>query len=128
MISAYRDDRHRHYGAIVHVDATFRMFGPDANPKAIKARPHRRVKLLGQGKLNGLVLDALRRADKPLLTQEVIDAIAAEVGFGPDAAEGLKSRVRSNLLYVAKVRGAIVKERDRETTTWRLMSTDSRLP
>ena len=78
------------------------------------------MKLFGQGKLNRLVLDALRRAEKPLRTQDVVDAIAAEVGFGPDAAHGLKSRVRSNLLYLAKVRGAIVKDGDRETATWSL--------
>jgi hypothetical protein len=76
--------------------------------------------LLGQGKLRRLSLDALRKAKRPLGTQEIVDAIAAEVNFGPDAANGLKGRVRSSLLYLSKVRGSVVKDGDRETATWRL--------
>jgi len=67
-----------------------------------------------------LVLDVLRKADRPLRTLEVVDAVAVETNFGPDAAVGLKRRVRSNLLYLSKVRGAVVKEGDRETAVWRL--------
>ncbi len=104
-----------------HLDATLGLFDPDGNPKAIKAkRPYKRVKLFGAGKLNRLILDALRRAGGPLSTQAVIDAVVAEVGFGPDAAKGMRSRVRSNLLYLAKVRGMVVKDGERETATWRL--------
>jgi hypothetical protein len=45
---------------------------------------------------------------------------AAVAGPLADAANGLKGRVRSNLLYLSKVRGAVVKEGERETATWRL--------
>ncbi len=94
---------------------------PDGNPKAIKAkRPDKRVKLFGAGKLNRLILDALRRAGGPLSTQAVIDAVVADVGFGPDAAAGMRSRVRSNLLYLSKVRGLVVKEGERQTAVWKL--------
>jgi hypothetical protein len=104
-----------------HQDATVSPFDADGNPKAIKAkRPDKRVKLFGAGKLNRLILDALRRAPGPLSTQGVIDAVVADVGFGPDAAAGIRSRVRSNLLYLSKVRGLVVKEGERETATWRL--------
>ncbi len=106
---------------IGHVDATLSLLDPNSNPKAIKAtRPYKRVKLFGAGKLNRLILDALRRADGPLSTQAVIDAVVAEVGFGPDAAAGMRGRVRSNLLYLSKVRGMVVKDGERETATWRL--------
>ena len=39
-------------------------------------------------------------------------------GYGPDAAEGMKRRVRANLLYLAKVRGSVVKEGERESARW----------
>jgi hypothetical protein len=104
-----------------HLDATLGLFDPDGNPKAIKAkRPYKRVKLFGAGKLNRLVLDALRRAGVPITTQAVINAVVADVGFGPDAAAGMRSRVRSNLLYLSKVRGLVIKEGEREMATWRL--------
>ena len=116
------ESRLRHIrDSLIHVDGTLRLFDPDGNPTSIKPkRQYKRVKLFGQGKLNRLILDALRKAEKPLRTQELIDAIAAEVDFGPDAANGLKGRVRSNLLYLSKVRGAVVKEGERETATWTL--------
>jgi hypothetical protein len=103
------------------VDGTLRLFDPDGNPATIKAKkPYKRVKLFGQGKLSRMILDALRRAERPLRTQEVIDAVASEASFGPDAANGLKGRVRSNLLYLSKMRGVIAKDGDRATATWRL--------
>lgn len=40
--------------------------------------------------------------------------------YGPDAAAGMKQRVRANLLYLAKVRGSVVKEGEREAARWRL--------
>ena len=55
-----------------------------------------------------------------MTTHEVTEAIGAAMGFGPEATVGLKSRVRSNLLYLAKVRGTVTKDGDRETATWRL--------
>jgi hypothetical protein len=117
------ESRLRHIrDSLVHVDATLRLFDPDGNPNSIRPkRPYKRVKLFGQGKLNRLILDALRKSTQPLRTQEVIDAIAAAVDFGPDAANGLKGRVRSNLTYLARVRGAILKDGDRETATWRVV-------
>ncbi len=104
-----------------HLDATLGLLDPSSDPTAIKAkRPYKRVKLFGAGKLNRLVLDALRKADRPLSTQEVIAAVVSVAGFGPEAAAGMRSRVRSNLLYLAKVRGLVVKEGERETARWAL--------
>ena len=102
-----------------HLDATLGLLDPSSDPKAIKAkRPYKRVKLFGAGKLNRLILDALRRANGPLSTQGVIDAVVADVGIGPDAVAGMRGRIRSNLLYLAKVRGSVVKEGERETARW----------
>ena len=38
--------------SLVHVDATLRLFDPSTNPRAKPKRPYKRVKLVGQGKLN----------------------------------------------------------------------------
>ena len=104
-----------------HVDATLRMFAPGDDPRLIAGkRPYKRVKLFGAGKLNRMILGALRKGDKPMTTGEVIDAIVAELNFGPDAAKGMKNRVRANLTYLARMRGTIVKDGDRATATWAL--------
>jgi hypothetical protein len=104
-----------------HLDATLGLFDPEGNPKAIKAkRPYRRVKLFGAGKLNRVILDAMRRGERPMTTLEIVAAVVADLGFGEDAAKGMKSRVRSSLLYLWKVRGSVVKEGERESATWRL--------
>lgn len=107
--------------ALGHIDATLALFDPDGNPKAICAkRPYKRVELFGAGKLNRLILDALRGAERPLTTVEVIAAVVVELDYGPDAAAGMKRRVRSSLLYLSKVRGSVVKDGERASATWAL--------
>ena len=109
---------------LVHVDGTIRLFS-NIEPESIPAKkPYRRVKLFGAGKLNRMIMDALRNAGRPLTTAEVVAAIVATLNFGPDAAKGMKNRVRANLLYLAKVRGQVVKDGERETATWRLIIED----
>ena len=109
---------------LVHVDGTLRLFAPGDDPRAIKAkRPYRRVKVFGAGKLNRMILDALRKGGGPMKTLEVVASVVATLGYGADAAKGMKNRVRANLLYLAKVRGSVVKEGDRATATWALAKT-----
>jgi hypothetical protein len=55
-----------------------------------------------------------------MTTLEIVAAVVADLKFGEDAAKGMKSRVRSSLLYLWKVRSSVVKEGERETATWRL--------
>lgn len=118
---AQLESRVRHLKeSLVHVDGALGLFDPDGNPTAIKdKKPRKRVKLFGAGRLNQLVLDALRRGARPMRTQEVIADIVADLRYGPEAAEGMKGRVRANLLYL-KQRGVVAKEGERETATWRL--------
>ena len=107
--------------SLVHIDATRRLFNPDADPSTIPAkRPYKRVKLFGQGKLNRIILDALRKGGRPMTTLEVVASIVADLGYGEEAAKGMKNRVRANLLYLAKVRGSVVKEGERAKARWTL--------
>lgn len=100
------EQRLRHLREMLgHLEATLSLFDPDGNPKAIKAkRPYKRVKLFGSAKLNRLILDAIRRGDRPMTTLEIIAAVVADLNFGEDAAKGMKSRVRASLLYVEGAR------------------------
>ena len=117
---AQLESRLRHLReSLVHVDGTLALFDPNADPSKIPAKkPYRRVKLFGAGKLNRLILGVLRKAERPMKTLEVVDALVAELNFGPDAAAGMKGRVRANLLYLAKVRGLVAKDGERATATW----------
>jgi hypothetical protein len=107
--------------SLVHLDATLRLFDPDAEPTKIPGkRPYKRVKLFGAGKLNRLILGALRRGGRPMTTAEIIASIVAELGYGPEAAKGMSNRVRANLRYLDKERGLVTKEGDRQGVTWAL--------
>ncbi len=109
--------------ALTHLDATLALFDPNGDPKAITAkRPYRSVKLFGAGKLSRLILDALRKAERPLSALEVTAAVVAELDYGPEASTGMATRVRATLLYLAKG-GSVVKEGERATATWTLPST-----
>lgn len=104
--------------ALTHIDATLTLFDPDADPKAIHAkRPYHKVKLFGAGKLNRLVMDALRKGAAPMTTAEIVASIVAELAYGPEAAKGMSHRVRANLAYLWRA-GRIVKEGERDTARW----------
>jgi hypothetical protein len=106
---------------MVHVDATLRLFDPDSDPtKRPGKRPYKRVKLFGAGKLNRLILGALRRGERPMTTGEVVASIVAELGYGPDAAKGMTNRVRANLQYLVRHRGLVSKEGERQSARWAL--------
>lgn len=79
------------------------------------------VTLFGAGKVNRFILDALRTVGQPVTTAEVVSALVAELGFGEDAAKGMRNRVRANLLYLSKARGLVVKVGERGAATWRLL-------
>ncbi len=82
-------------------------------------RPYKRVKLFGAGKLNRLILDAMREGEQPMATGEIVAAIVAELGYGADAAKGMTNRVRANLAYLTRA-GRILKEGERAATRWAL--------
>jgi hypothetical protein len=105
--------------AIVHLDASLALLDPTYDPASMRPkRLYRRAKLFGGRKLTGLILDALGRAERPLSTQEVVSAIAAEVDAGAGGPLVTK-RVGMALRRLAR-RGGIVKEGDRKTARWEI--------
>jgi len=56
----------------------------------------------------------------PLTTKEIVAAIVAEQGYGPEAVSGMGDSIRSTLAYLLKVRGSITREGERETARWKI--------
>jgi hypothetical protein len=107
-------------GQLSHLDATLAIFEPGADPSAIpNKRPQKRVKLFRQGELGRLIIDALRRAEKPLQTQEIVTALIAETGHNESARAALMPRVRGNLAYLQKS-GRVTKAGRGMSVTWAL--------
>jgi hypothetical protein len=106
--------------AIFHLDATLVLFDPDYDPKSIRAkRRYQRNELFGKGKLSRIILDTLRRAERPMASQEVIAAISDELLYGSKPPAGMAGGIRAGLRYLAK-RGSLVREGERLAALWRL--------
>jgi hypothetical protein len=106
--------------ALCHLDATLSIFDPDYDPKTVRARRrYARTKLFGKGKLSRMILDTLRRAERPLASREVIEAIAGEMNYGAKPPAVVVGNVRAGLRYLAK-RGTVVKGGERRAATWRV--------
>jgi hypothetical protein len=104
-----------------HLDATLRILDPDYRADTIAPKRLRRVKLFGQGELNRLIIDSLRRANGVALsTPEIADAIIAAKGYGHEAKTALTRRVRANLSYLLRHRKTVQKRGERMTARWAL--------
>lgn len=103
-----------------HLDASLAILDPDRDVRLIPAKRPRRVKLFGHGKLNRMVLDAMREGARPMTTLEITEAICAKLSYGEQAKASMRNRVRANLLYLWKVRDCVAKKGERQTAQWRL--------
>jgi hypothetical protein len=103
-----------------HIDACLTIFEYEGDPAAIpKHLPRRRVKLFRQGELGRLIVDALRRAGKPLGTHEIATALLEAGGHGEAARPSLTPRVRGNLAYL-EGRGTVRKGGKAAGALWTL--------
>ena len=106
---------------LAHLDATLRILDPEYRADTIAPKRLRQVKLFGQGELNRLIIDALRRAEgQPLAVPKIADAIIAAKGYGHEARPALIRRVRANLSYLLRHRQAVDKIGNRLSARWRL--------
>jgi hypothetical protein len=69
--------------------------------------------------LNRFIADALRRAEKPLASHDIADAIVEAKGYGRESIHALTRRVRANLSYLLRHK-RVVKTGDRLTARWSL--------
>ena len=107
---------------LANVDGTLSLFTEDDPTKIPIKKPFKRTKLFKAGELNRLILTALRNSGKPLTTGEITADVVKQLGHGPEAEAGLINTVRSNLNYLVRDRGWVVKEGERLGATWRLMT------
>jgi len=105
---------------MAHVDACLTIFQPGFEPASAGIRkPRKRVKLFRQGELNRMVLDALRRAGKPIGTAEVARSLMDAEGFEEDTFTGLIERVRGALAYLSRT-GRVERRGDGRAGVWAL--------
>ena len=110
---AYREEQ------LTHLDAVLRELDPEYRADTLPPKRLRRVKLFGNGELNRLIADALRRAERPLASSDVADAIVEAKGYGRESIHALTRRVRANLSYLLRNK-RVVKTGDRLTARWSL--------
>jgi hypothetical protein len=96
---AYRGEQ------LTHLDAVLRELDPSYRGDTLPPERLRRVKLFGNGELNRLIADALRRAEKPLGSADIAESIVETKGFGRPSIHALTRRVRANLSYLLRTRG-----------------------
>ncbi len=89
---------------LAHVDATLRLFDPDADPAAIKPlRPRKPPRLFRHGELPRLILSALREHG-PADAHDVTSAVMRGAGMDPADVELLPEvlpRVRETLRHLS---------------------------
>jgi hypothetical protein len=87
---------------LIHVDAALQLLDPQLFPDLIPARrPRKRIKLFRQGELGRMIVDALRRAGKPVRTHDVVSAVLRAGGHHESVRPALAPRVRGNLAYLS---------------------------
>ena len=110
----------RHHKELASLDATIALFDPTYRIGTIKPkRTHRRAKLFKLGELGRLIIDALRRAEVPQDTGQVVAAVTAASGQETANESLMVATVRSNLAYLAR-RGKVVQIGNGIGSTWRL--------
>lgn len=119
MVQLERQLRHRRE-ALGHVDATLRLLDPTVEIDAIpNRRIVKRVKLFRQGELGRMIVGALRVAEKPLSTSQIVTALLAKGGHGEGARRTMAPRVRGNLQYLVR-RAIAVKSGEGKAARWHL--------
>lgn len=110
-------------GQLVHLDATLRLFDPGYQDGDVPPRKtYKRLKFFRQGELSRLILDTLRTAGKPVGAADVVTAVLAALGHEEAARPALAPRVRTNLQYLEKQRGVVVKNGSGRSARWSLQN------
>jgi hypothetical protein len=83
--------------ALVHLDATFRLFDPKARPEEIQPRrPRLHNPWFGQGECLRLIYDVLREAPEPVTTRTLTERVMAAKSITAD--EHSRALVRHTVL------------------------------
>ena len=88
--------------ALEHVDGVLGIVAPDFAPGTIARRRIAIANPYPLPHVTRTVLSVLRRHGAPMHAQEVAEALAAELGYPPEAAHSLLARVRYSLRNASK--------------------------
>lgn len=83
---------------LAHIDETIKIFSPNTDPEAIPPkRTYRRARYFSRGEFARLCLDALRRADRPLTTAEIVASVIKAKGLPDSLAQPLTEKTLAYL-------------------------------
>lgn len=83
---------------LAHVDATLRMFDPEAVPQSIKGkRPHKGRGVFANGEISRRIRDALRDAREPIGAESIVRQAMADKGLDPEDKPARQALIRSFL-------------------------------
>jgi hypothetical protein len=72
---------------LAHIDETIKIFSPDTDPEAIPPkRTYRRAGYFSRGEFARPCFDALRKADGPVTTTEIVSSVLSAKGFSNSLA------------------------------------------
>jgi hypothetical protein len=105
---------------LAHIDETIRIFSPNTDPHAIPAkRAYRRAGYFSRGEFARLCVDALRRADSPLTTAEIVASVVKAKGLHPSLAADLTEKTLAYLRTRLKT-NSIIKTGVTQGARWLL--------
>ncbi len=105
---------------LAHIDETIRLFSPETDPEAIPAkRTYRRARYFSRGELARLCLDALRKADRPLSTAEILASVIKAKGLPESSAAALTEKTLAYLRLKRKA-GTVAKSGTTRAVRWYL--------
>jgi hypothetical protein len=106
---------------LAHIDETIKIFSPETDPEAIPPkRTYRRTKYFGRGEFARLCQDALRRAEGPVTTAEIVASVIAANGLPDNLAPVLTEKVLA-YLRTKLATASIVKTGTTQGARWALV-------
>lgn len=107
-----------------HVEATLRIFKPDIDVEGITPRPVPPAHHAFRGEVSRILLEALRKAGRPLSTTELTDLVMRERGLNVDDAklrQTMGRRVGASLAHWRRERGVLESFRgEGQVHYWRI--------
>ena len=105
---------------LAHIDETIKIFSPNMDPEAIPPkRTYRRARYFSRGEFARLCLDALRKADRPLTTAEILASVLEAKGLPNSLAPSLTEKTLA-YLRTKLATGSVVKTGATQGTRWAL--------
>jgi hypothetical protein len=103
-----------------HIDETIKMFSPETDPESIKPkRTFYRSRYFGRGEFARLCLDALRSADGPLTTAEIVASVRQSKELPESVVPNLSEKTLAYLRTKQRA-GAVTKTGTTQGTRWAL--------